>query len=261
MKKILLGTVVSFLAATPTLAQDYQVELGAVYLDGDSSGVDFDGYGLNAEFHLDKVVTTKGPLNEAAFLDKSSFGSLTWVTAEFDLANSMSADSDIIGLSGRFVTQSNLIIEASYLDIDTDFVGDDTAISLGVGTYINENMDLVVTYEDLDEADQSSLSVDVHGVNKLNGEASLAFDLGIAYLDENNDSGYGVSAGADYYLNKSLSFGAGLSLTSVDSEDVSSLGLRVAYFVTPVVGFGVSYETLGQDGDGDTIALSAAVRF
>jgi hypothetical protein len=100
---------------------------------------------------------------------------------------------------------------------------------------------------DFDEADQSALSIHAHGVNKLEGDTSLAFDLGLAYLDENNDSGYGISTG--------------LSLESVDDFDVSTLGFTASYFVTPAIGLGLSYETLGQDGDGDTIELISAARF
>ena len=259
MKKLMLGTAVAVLASSVATAQDYQFEVGAGYVDGDMAGVDYDGFGLNARAHLDRVDTTKGPLNEAAFLDKSSFVDLTWATFEYDVPGSFSVDT--IGLSGRFVTKGNVIVEASYSDIDSDVTGDETVISLGVGTYINENTDVVVSYEDYDEADRSSLSVDAHGVNKLEGETSLAFDLGLAYLDISDESGYGISAGADYYVDKALSFGAGASLMSVDNYDESSIDVRANYFVTPVVRLGLSYMTLGQDADGDAIELNASMRF
>ena len=257
MKKLMLGTAVALLASSAAYAQDYQFEVGAAYVNGDVAGIDYDGYGLNAEFHLDKVDTTKGPLSEATFLDKSSSANITWITAELDAPGSESVDA--ITLGGRFVTQKNLIIEAFYTDIDS--VIGETVIGLGVGTYINDNTDVVVSYENYDEADQSSFAVDVHGINKLQGETSLAYDLGLSYLDINSESGYDLRAGADYYLNKALSFGAGLSLMSVDNVDVSTIDVRADYFVTPLVALGLNYETLGQDGDGDTVALVAAVRF
>ena len=259
MKKLMLGTAVAVLASSVATAQDYQFEVGAGYVDGDMAGVDYDGFGLNARGHLDRVDTTKGPLNEAAFLDKSSYVDLMWSTFEYDGPGSPSVDT--IGLSGRFVTKGNVIVEASYSDSDSDVAVDETVISLGVGTYINENTDVVVSYEDYDEADRSSLSVDAHGVNKLEGETSLAFDLGLAYLDWGSESGYGLSAGADYYVDKALSFGAGVALESVDNYDASSIDVRANYFVTQVVRLGLSYMTLGQDADGDAIELNASLRF
>jgi hypothetical protein len=50
-------------------------------------------------------------------------------------------------------------------------------------------------------------------------------------------------------------------LASVDDVDVSTFELGVNYFVTPVVSVGADFITLGQDGDGDSIALNANMRF
>ena len=143
-----------------------------------------------------------------------------------------------------------------------DDLSDDTNISVGVGTYLNDNMDAVVTYQTYDDADTNSLSAKVHGINTLEGETSLAYDLGLGYIidDGADDSGYSISAGADYYLDKVLSFGAGIELESA-TNDVSTIDVRANYFVTPVVRLGLSYMTLGQDADGDAIKLNAAMRF
>ena len=262
MKKLMLGTAVAVLASSVATAQDYQFEVGAGYVTGDIEGTDYDSFGLNARAHLDRVDTSKGPLNEASFIDKSSFVNLAWVTLDPDVA---SADSlDAFDLSGRFVTGENLIIEARYLDGEFVMFGlpaDDTVMSIGVGTYLQDDMDVVVTYQNYDDADFSSLSADLHGINKLEGETSLAFDLGLAYIDAFDETGYGLSAGADYYLDKSMSFGAGIGLISIDEFDQSTIDVRANYFVTPVVRLGLSYETLGQDADGDAIELNAAMRF
>lgn len=253
MNKILLGSAVALLAASTAYAQDYQAELGAAYLNGDVNGMDFDGVGLHAEVHLEKVDTGKGPLNEASFLDKSSFAELTWITLDPDAANASSEDT--ISFDGRFVTQSNFIVEAGFTDLE-----DDEAFSVGLGMYINDTLDGVLRYQTFDEADASSLSAALHSVNKLQGDSALAYDFGLAWLDENNDNGYQISAGADYYLDRKLSIGASLALASVDDVDVSTVQFGVNYFVTPVVRIGADYISLGQDGDGDTLALNANLR-
>lgn len=257
MKKLMLGTAIAVLASSVATAQDYQFEVGVGYVDGDNGGLDYDGYGINARAHLDKVDTSKGPLNEAAFLDKSSFIDLTWATAEADFPGAESIDT--IGLSGRFVTEGNVIIEAAYVDID----GDETIMNIGAGTYLNDNMDVVFSYQTYDESDENSLNGRLHAINALEGETSLAYDLGLTYIldDGFDESAYGISAGADYYLNKALSFGAGLSLVKYDNGDTSAFDVRANYFVTPVIGLGLSYTTLGQDADGDSISLDAVMRF
>ena len=254
MKKTLLGAAIALLSSSAVYAQDYQFEVGAVYMTGDTFGVDYDGFGLNAELHLDTVDTTKGPLNEAAFLDKSSYANLSWATAELDVPGAESADT--VAISGRFVTQANLIVEANYIDTDAD-----SAMGLGIGTYINETMDVVVSYQTADKADSSTLSVDLHGVNALEGETAVAFDLGLAYLDVGPETGHGITAGADYYFNKAFSVGAGLTLQSAGDADISTIDIRADYFVTPVARIGFGVTTLGQDGDGQTVQLNAAMRF
>ena len=259
----MLGTAVAVLASSVATAQDYQFEVGAGYVNGDMFGVDYDGFGINARGHLDRVDTTKGPLNEAAFLDKSSFVNLAWATIDPDTSSSNSLDA--FDLSGRFVTGKNLIIEAGYQDGEGLFNGipfDDTIISVGVGTYLEDNMAAVITYQTFDDADTNSLSANLHGINTLEGETSLAYDLGLGYIidDGADDSGYIISAGADYYLDKALSFGAGIQLMSA-TIDVSTIDVRANYFVTPVVRLGLGYVTYGQDGDGDAIALDASMRF
>lgn len=257
MKKIILGTAVALLAASSAYAQDYQAELGTAYHNGDSFGNDFDGFALNAEVHLDKVNTGKGPLNEAAFLDKSSFVGLSWLTEDFDKGGS----NDTVSLDGRFVTQDNVIIEAGFTDFEN---GED--FSLGLGMYLNETQDVVLTYQTFEHdhnknEDKSSLGVDLHGVNPLNNTAALAYDFGLSVLDWDGDTGYEVSAGAEYYLDRMLSFSASLAFLDVDNYDESTFQVGVNYFVTPVVRIGADFITVGQDGDGDTLALNANIRF
>ena len=254
MKKTLLGAAIALLSTSVVYAQDYQFEVGAAYLSGDSFGVDYDGFGLNAQLHLDAVNTAKGPLNEAAFLDKSSFANVSWATVKVDVSGADSAESTAIG--GRFVMGNNIIIEANYADLENDSV-----FSVGAGTYISKNMDVVASYQSFDEADQSVLSVDLHGVNPLKGETALAFDLGLAYVDVGDETGHNISAGADYYINNALSIGAGITLANAGDTDVSVIDVRADYFVTPVARVGLGFSTQGQDGDGDAIQLNAAMRF
>lgn len=264
MKKTLLATAIAVLSSSAVYAQDYQFEVGANYANGDNGTNDYDGYGLNAQLHLDKVDTSKGPLNEAAFLDKSSFVDLSWSTIDPDVSGADSIDT--VNVGGRFVTDKNIIIEASYLDSDEE---DDSklnsAIKVGVGTYINDTMDVVASYQsndaDNNDYDSYTFSADLHGLQKLEGETSVAYDAGLAYTDQDGESAYGISAGADYYLNNALSIGAGVAYLTADDYDESIIDIRADYFVTPIARVGVAYVSQGQDADGDAMLIDASVRF
>lgn len=264
MKKTLLATAIAVLSSSAVYAQDYQFEVSGAYINGDQNGFnyDYDGYGLNAQLHLDKVDTSKGPLNEAAFLDKSSFVDLSWSTIDPDVSGADSIDT--VNVGGRFVTGQNIIIEANYTDFDDDS-GMNSAIKVGVGTYINDTMDVVASYQsddsDDDDSDSYTFSADLHGLQKLEGETSVAFDAGLAYTDQDGESAYGIGAGADYYLNNALSIGAGVAFLTADDYDESTIDIRANYFVTPIARVGVAYVSQGQDADGDAMLIDASVRF
>lgn len=254
MKKTLLGVAIAALSSQAALAQDYQFEVGANYQTGDFFGTDYDGFGVNAEFHLDQVDTSKGPLNEAAFLDKSSSASIAWATVEEDISGAESVDT--FGIGGRFVTEGNIIIEANYSDLDYD-----KSFGFGVGTYINDTLDVVVNYQTLDDADESTLSANLHGLNDLAGEAALAYDFSVAYLDVVDENGFSIGAGADYYFNNAFSAGAAFEYASVDNADVTAVNVRADYFITPIARVGITYTSLGSDADGDELGINASVRF
>lgn len=263
MKKTLLATAIAVLSSSAAYAQDYQFEIGANYTTGDKSSVDYDGYGLNAKLHLDMVDTSKGPLKEAAFLDKSSYAELQWSTQKADSSGAEATETTVVG--GRFVTSSNIIIEAKYSDLE-----DDSSIKVGAGTYINETMDVVASYTSFDaddnDDDYSIFSADLHGLNKLEGETAIAFDAGLAYTDYDGASAYTVSAGADYYLNNALSIGAGAGFTKIEVDDfddqsTSTVNIHADYFVTPIARVGVMYTSLGEDDDGDSMQINLSLRF
>ncbi|WP_158249967.1 putative porin [Zhongshania marina] len=265
MKKIVLASAIALAAAGQAYA-DYQFELGGVYTSGEIGGTDYDGFGVGGEFHFDKVDTSKGPLAEASFLDKSSFVDFTFLSIEPDFAGADDIETTNIG--GRFVTGSNLIIEADWSTVDTGLADVDT-IRVGVGTYINDTTDVVVSYstEDDDNADVDYLDVTLHGVNALNQGASVGYDVAVGYVDTDDDSGYQISVGGTYYFNNM--FGLGLSAGITDVGDVSSdaISLDASFFPSPQVElyasiFDESTEINGGgDVDSDGILIGAAVRF
>lgn len=265
MKKILLASAIA-LAATGQAYADYQFEVGGVYTDGEIADISFDGFGVAGEFHFDKVDTSKGPLAEASFLDKSSFVNFAFLSVEPDAPNANDIDSTSVG--GRFVTATNIIIEADFGTVDAGNNDTDT-IRLGVGTYLSDNSDVVVSYsteEDDNNNDVDYLNVDFHGVNSLNQGASVAYDVGLGYIDTNNDSGYQISVGGTYYFNNM--FGLGLNAEIADVGDTSSdqIGVEASFFPTEqvvlyVMIFDGSIEANNVDIDSDGILIGGSLRF
>ena len=265
MKKIVLASAIALATAGQAYA-DYQFELGGVYTSGEIGGTDYDGFGVGGEFHFDKVDTSKGPLAEASFLDKSSFVDFSFLSVEPDFAGADDIETTNIG--GRFVTDSNLIIEADWSTVDTGLADVDT-IRVGVGTYINDTTDVVVSYstEDDDNADVDYLDVTFHGVNALNQGASVGYDVAVGYIDTDDDSGYHIDVGGTYYFNNMFGLGLSAGITDVGDFSSDTISLDASFFPSPQVEiyasiFDESTEINGGgDVDSDGILIGAAVRF
>ena len=175
--------------ASAAATADYQGEVGVAYGQGEANSTDNDVVAFGGRYNFEMVDTSKGPQAEAAFLDKSSSAGLYYLSTEPDAAGA--DDEDDIGVDVRVVTADNLIIEAAYSQFD-DGSDDADTVSIGVGTYLNDTTDIVVTYSttDADLVDIDALNLDLHSVMKLQGTASLAYDLGASYIDAEDDDGY-----------------------------------------------------------------------
>lgn len=264
MKKTLLASAIAILATSHAYA-DYQFELGAVYAQGEAGNTDYDGFGIGGEFHFDKVDTSKGPLAEASFLDKSSFVNFSFLSIEPDVKNADEIETTDIG--GRFVTATNLIIEANWTTTDAGNSDTDT-IRVGVGTYLSDNTDVVVSYttEDDNNADVDYLDVTFHGVNPLNQGASVAFDVSAGYIDTDTDSGYQISVGGTYYFNKMFGLGVSAGITDVGDTSSDTVSVDASFFPSEQFElsasiFDSSTEFNNTDIDSDGIMFGAAVRF
>ncbi|MAY39732.1 MULTISPECIES: putative porin [Spongiibacter] len=258
MKKTILAIAVA--AASAAATADYQGEVGVAYGQGEANSTDNDVVAFGGRYNFEMVDTSKGPQAEAAFLDKSSSAGLYYLSTEPDAAGA--DDEDDIGVDVRVVTADNLIIEAAYSQFD-DGSDDADTVSIGVGTYLNDTTDIVVTYSttDADLVDIDALNLDLHSVMKLQGTASLAYDLGASYIDAEDDDGYTLAAGATYYIDNNLGFSLAYDILDVDVYDTNTLSIGVSYFPMPEVELEINYFDQGGDDEADGILLGAAVRF
>lgn len=268
MKKTAIAT--ALLTASCMSYADYQFEVGGAIGQGEievgNNSADIDTYAIGGEFHFEQVDTSKGPLAEAAFLDKSSFVDFSYTNTELDVNGA--DDTDTFAFGGRFVTATNLIIEADYSESD-DGNTDSDSIRAGIGTYLNETTDVVVSYQ-ADSADGGddvdSLSAALHGVNGLAQGASIAYDAALNYIDAEDDDGFGIDVGATYYFNNALGVGISAGVAEVGDIETDSFTLEGSYYPTPELELAAWYFNDNTD-DGNTEAetdgfmFGAAFRF
>lgn len=251
MKVRILSAAVVALLSNVAFADTFQAEAGLQFTntDADFLAKDIDTFSVGGTIYLKPVSDAKGPLLEAAFLDKASGLSASY-------SNPDSPIDEFYTLDGRFVTNGNMIIEAGY----SDAFNDDT-YRVGLGTYLSDTAEVLVSYTRSVDSDVDTLAAEYHGVAKLAGTASVAYTLSAGYVDA-WDSGYVVSGEATYYVNPKLGIGAVASISDYNNTDITSVGIQASYFVTPtfyVQGFA---RTADYDGpDEDTLGIGASFRF
>lgn len=247
MKKLIMCAAIASAVSVGAYA-DYEAELGLTYSDIEET----DAITLSGELFFDSVDTSKGPHSEASFLDKASGVMLTYSDVD-------GADDNPYSLSGRFVTSSDLIIEAGF----TDF-GNNDQLQIGIGTYLTDTSDIVISYVSNDEADTDTLTADYHNVSSLGGGASLAYSVAGSYVDASNENGYGLGGDITYYPTDNFGFGASAALVTLDDNDTTNIALHADYFITPDFHIQGLYSSLDNDAfseDIDTISIGAFFRF
>lgn len=243
MNKVVLTGVVSLFVAASASA-DYQFELGADYIDIDTDAGSGDGFLLGASIFFENVDTSKGPLAEASFLDKSSSVSAAYIDIE---------DEDAIAIGARFVLDNNVTLQASYADSDEDSV-----LGVGVGYYLTDTSEIGVSYAQADDTDIDALGVSYHAVNSLGGNTSIAYDAGLAFLDTPGGSEQGINGGVTYFPMPELGVGAAASLVTAGDDDVKTFGANVQYFFHESVAGSFSIER-ADDGFGDVDTLTVGI--
>lgn len=199
---------------SPLNFADYQLEFNGGFQSIDLDPANVDQYVLSGDFYFDPVDTRKGPLAEAAFLNKASSAGIHYTEVEekitfpgffvndpilgpiFVPPQTITADYSNVGIQGRFV-QGEIVVEGS---IDR---GDNDGFSLAGGTYLNDKTEVLLGISDYDRTDETifvkAKSFFTTGMNKTlvgNGRVQI------------HDGDLGVQLGADYYLNKTTSVGA-----------------------------------------------------
>ena len=251
---------------------EFRWEVGADYLtgdlDNDSIDADIDVIGINGSWFFSPVDTARGPLAEAAFLDRASRVDVDINDGELDF-DVDDADITGYGIGTRWVFDRDsgwLVDVAARLDEVED--EEIESFTIGGGKYLFENTLVTVfyTYSDTD----SFGDTDTYGVN---GEhwmeaplGSVKFEAGYAYADtgDNNDTDNYVGRVTYYPLNSVGIGGEWERIVSGGGSD--NWSVFAEWFITEGIALSAQYQdserTQGiSDIDGDAVLVGARFRF
>lgn len=259
------------LALSAAAQADYQWEVGSGYSAGEIEtnfgDADVDVFSAYGDYYLESVDTSKGPLGEAAFLDRASSVSANFSNGEIDADDGGDADISGYGLDGRYVWKdSGWLVDLGYQQDEIENEETDT-FSIGGGKYILENTALVLSYANVD-ADNAG-EADVYGLDVEQlwdlQQGALKLEAGYARTDyENIDDSDTFALGGTYYLNNNLGFGASYSNSDSDDAEIDTWRLYGEWFINDQADVSLGYESTEEDDtdvEFDAIMLSARFRF
>jgi len=258
------------LAISSAAQAEYQFEIGANSGTGDieigSVKADYDYVGLTGAYYLQSVDTTKGPLSEAAFLDRASSIEFAASTGELD-ADEDDVDVDSYAVGSRLVAkESGWLVDLGYSLDEIENEEIDT-FSIGAGKYVLENTAVVLNYANIDsdlgdESDAYDLGVEHLWLLDM---GAIKLDAMLGRIDPEVGDDIDVwGMDGTYYVNDQLGFGAAYSQEDSDETDLESWSLFAEWFVTEKVSLALAYseqEDQDIDLDSDAIEFTADVRF
>ncbi|MCG2574687.1 porin Omp33-36 [Acinetobacter sp. ME22] len=294
MKKIGLAAAV-LLAMTGAHAYQFEVQGQSEYVNTTENDKNFTG-DLKGTYYFKDVDASKGPLAEAAFLNKASNVSLAYHYGKYN-SSEVNFQNNTMGVKGEayfttpYTASIPLYTSASYNHTNRDYKNGDSddngdRYALEVGAMPTDNFLLAVGYTRTNTLALDTSDVLSYGIAKAYGESAYSdhkdfttarakyvgaidnTNMSIGFEAKgifNSDRG-AYSLKTDLFLNPALSVGVSFADTSnLDSGFDHVWGADVNYFVTPVISVGASYvkanATDGNTLDTDTVGLNAKARF
>lgn len=229
-KSLALATAFAF--SSGFAVADYQSELSANYTDVENG----DGaFGIRGEMHFSPVQTRNHPLEEAAFLERS-----TNVYAE---ANN---DFDSLTVGGELYVPDTMFYIGARVNRNDSGADDETTAYATLGLTPIDGLRVTTEFnEDGYDANLSAKYVtSLGGGNFVNLEGTFA----------DGDADDYLSLGADFYFDRTFSVGAGYA----DIYGVDAFTLRTEKFFNEEVSGNLAF----TDTDyGNAFTIGAAIRF
>lgn len=273
MRLSTLSFTSALLACSIASHAEYRAEISAAYIDMETTlgafSTDTDGWDLSGTYYFDNVDSSKGPLAEAAFLDRAS-----GISGSFSrLSNDdLGMDLNSHGISGLFVSkQTGWLFGAAFEKADLDQPDADiNTYAIRAGKYIADNSTLSVSYGYSEDADYSgsdklqNYSLDFRHLSSTESGHSYAIAGYLGKQDSlfnSKDTLYGGSY--TLYLNNNLGFGASMDMIDSDYEEIFGYSLFASWFVNESIGLSLSYtneEADEFDFENETLAVAISAR-
>lgn len=280
MKKIGLAAAV-LLAMTGAHAYQFEVKGQSEYVDTTTNDKNYTG-DLQGTYYFKNVDASKGPLAEAAFLNKASNVSVGYSYEQYNVKNSVNYHVGTYGVKGEayfatpYTASIPLYASASYNHTDVDsknnFARDDKGdrYALEVGAMPTNNFLLAVGYTRTNPFALDTFDIMNYGIAKAYGESTFSgnkdyttarvkyvgaidgTNMSIGFegktIFNNHQAAYGLKT--DLFLTPALSVGASFADTSnLHSGFDHVWGANVNYFVTPAISVGATYVKANAKND------------
>lgn len=261
-----------------------EVDLAVPVFDGNGGLIDVieqdfnvDLLALGAQWFLAPVRTDRGPLERAAFLDRASSLSATYVRSDVD--GDFGEDANAVGIGGRFQFDSDWFVAGGFVSSDGDAIGTDveaTVLEASVGRYFGESttLSLAVTREEVEfsgldfdfDDDFTFYELDLEHVGDLGLGWQFAVDASIIVPEgEFDEAGLGLAV--TLYPNRNLGFGLDLTSEIEDASDrPQGYSVFGRWFVNEAWSVSARYEWIDQNGsllgvDRDDRAYGVGIRY
>lgn len=225
-KKIVLATA---LIASLGTAHAYQAEVGGIIsLVDPDQGDTSTGFAVDGTYYFNPVQVKNNPLNEAAFLDRASNvnGAISYIDYDLSDITTFGAGVEYFVPNSDFYVSANIGQTQLGSDDSEDF--DTTTYNAEVGYLPAPGLLVAVglTGFDNDLGDDVDPTLRAKYVTQV-GAYDMNFEGGATFGDIN---AYGL--GADVYLDKTFSVGAGFSGSDADGVDDDVFNIRAKKFFT-----------------------------
>ncbi|OTG64225.1 putative porin [Acinetobacter silvestris] len=251
MKKLAIATALFSTLAVAGTANAYQAEVGGTInvIDPDHANTTT-GFGIDGTYYFNPVQVKDAPLNEAGFLNRAS-------NVKANVAYSDNDDLKITTFGGGveyFVPNTDFYASAGIQHAKAEFHDFDTkttSYNAEVGYLPVPGLLIAAGIVGVDQKDGDNNvdpAIRAKYVTKV-GQYDMNFEAATSFGDVDY-----YNLGADLYLDKTFSVGAGYSGTNGDLNDEDVFSIRAKKFFNQQVslegsvGFGDNYNTYGVRG-------------
>lgn len=268
---VTLALSVSNLAFAGSYQNDVFADYSKIDLDVGSQTFDFDGWRIGGTYYLDAVNNERGPLAEAAFVDRASNLSLSLSRID---ADDFGSDFDAHTVSGLFVSKdTGWLFGLSYENGDQDSPNLDLdTLSFTAGRYVAPNTTFVVNYSHAEagnspaEQDTDSYEVALKHLGQTGSKMYYALEVSLGEINEEDIDQNTLSYGGSYtlYPSRNIGIGVGLDFLDSDFEEATAYRLFANWFFIENASVGLMYQMLDVDEtdiEQDAWTVDALVRF